>query len=103
VIDDAFGILEMSKWTKNDKSAYEKTVIEEGEARQKMNYAREEGRQEGRQVGRQEGIQEGIQAGIKESIRNTYQELTQDVDALARTFNKDPNEIKEILGKLDRQ
>jgi hypothetical protein len=115
-IEDAFGILEMSKWKVEDKVAYEKRVLEEAEAKLKINYAREEGigigieieigkqegREEGIEIGKQEGIEIGVERGkeqgIQEGIRNAYQTLTQDIDALARTFNKDPNEIRQILG-----
>jgi predicted transposase/invertase (TIGR01784 family) len=105
-IEDAFGILEMSKWKVEDKVAYEKRVLEEAEAKLKINYAREEGigigieigKQEGREEGIEIGVERGKEQGIQEGIRNAYQTLTQDIDALARTFNKDPNEIRQILG-----
>jgi flagellar biosynthesis/type III secretory pathway protein FliH len=99
-IEDAFGILEMSKWKVEDKVAYEKRVLEEAEPKLKINYASEEGI--GSEIGKQEGIEIGVEIGvergIQEDIRNAYQTLTQAIDALARTFNKDPNEIRQILG-----
>jgi len=105
-VSSAFDILEMSKWSLEDKVQYEKRVIEEGELKLKLEYAekkgKEEGRREGMEEGRREGIEEGMERGmekgIEQSIQHFYQNVTQDINQLANWFNKRPEEIKKVLG-----
>jgi predicted transposase/invertase (TIGR01784 family) len=86
LINDAFTILEMEKWTKEEIQKYEKQLKENEEFLSKLEEAEEKGRKEGREEGIVEGREEGREEGIVEMA----------IGMIKR--NMKPTDIMEISG-----
>jgi predicted transposase/invertase (TIGR01784 family) len=63
LINDAFTILEMEKWTKEEIRQYEKQLKENEEFKSKLEEAEEKGRKEGIAIGEEKGKEEGREEG----------------------------------------
>jgi predicted transposase/invertase (TIGR01784 family) len=63
LINDAFTILEMEKWTKEEIRQYEKQLKENEEFKSKLEEAEEKGRKEGIAIGEEKGKEKGREEG----------------------------------------
>ena len=66
LINDAFTILEMEKWTKEEIQKYEKQLKENEEFQSKLEEAEEKGKKEGIAIGEEKGKKEGREEGKEE-------------------------------------
>ena len=75
LINDAFTILEMEKWTKEEIQKYEKQLKENEEFQSKLEEAEEKGREKGREegiaIGEEKGKEEMAIGMIKDDMKPT--------------------------------